>query len=116
MRKVYVNHDLLIMATKPEIKKDIKKDVKATETKPKMNFAFSRKNYMLIIAGIFFLVVGYIALSGGGSKDPSEFSYELFSSQRMVFAPIMLMIGYIVVAYGILVKEPSTNNSGQEGQ
>jgi hypothetical protein len=99
------------MATKPEIKKDIK----ASE-KPKMNFAFTRKNYMLLIVGIAFLVIGYLTLSGGGSKDPNEFSYDLFSTQRMVFAPIMLMIGYIVVAYAILVKETPASESTQESQ
>ncbi len=104
------------MATKPEIKKEIKKDFKAAEPKPKMNFAFTRKNYMLLIAGIAFLVIGYLALAGGGSKDPSEFSYDLFSTQRMVFAPIMLMIGYIVVAYAILVKENPTSEDAQESQ
>ena len=99
------------MATKPEIKKDLK-----TPEAKKMNFAFTRKNYMLLIVGIFFLIIGYLTLSGGGSKDPSEFSYELFSTQRMVFAPFMLMIGYVIVAYAILLKVPSDGNNGQGSQ
>lgn len=78
------------------------KDVKSSG--PNMNFAFGKKNYMYLIVGIALLVIGFVSLAGGGSKDPNQFSEELFSSRRMVFAPIVLMLGYIVVAIAILTK------------
>ena len=72
--------------------------------RPKMNFAFGRKNYTILIAGILLLIIGYMALSGGGSSDPNKFSDALFSSRRMVLAPILLMLGFVAVAVSIMIK------------
>jgi hypothetical protein len=89
-----------------EVKKPVaKKPIKAVEQKPRMHFAFGRKNYMLLLLGIFLIIVGFITLSGGGSKDPNVFSTELFSTQRMVTAPIILLLGYVTVAVAIMYKE-----------
>jgi uncharacterized membrane protein len=95
------------MAT--EVKKTIptaaKKPLKAAEQKPRMQFAFGRKNYMILLFGIFLIIIGYVLLAGGGTKDPNQFSYELFSTQRMVVAPIILMLGYITIGVSIMYKE-----------
>jgi membrane-bound ClpP family serine protease len=89
-----------------EVKKPtVKKPLKAAEQKPRMQFAFTRKNYMILLTGIFLIIVGFILLAGGGTKDPNQFSYELFSTQRMVTAPLILLIGYITVAVAIMYKE-----------
>lgn len=92
------------MAT--EIKRPVaKKPVKAVEKKNSMQFAFERKNYMILLASIFLIIIGFLLLAGGGSKDPNQFSYELFSTQRMVTAPIILMLGYVGIAVAIMYKE-----------
>jgi hypothetical protein len=82
---------------------------------PKMQFAFESKNYMILIAGIVLLAIGFFALSGGGSKDPNQFSDDLFSTRRMVVAPIILMLGYITVGYSILMKR-DTNSTTEDNQ
>ena len=43
---------------------------------------------------------------GGGSKDPNVFSEEIFSFRRITLAPIVVVIGYIVIMYAIM-KKPS---------
>ncbi|HTB06179.1 MAG TPA: DUF3098 domain-containing protein [Bacteroidia bacterium] len=79
------------------------KEVKSSG--PNMHFAFGKKNYTYLIVGIVLLIIGFISLAGGGSTDPNQFNGdELFSTRRMVFAPIVLMLGYIVVAIAILTK------------
>jgi hypothetical protein len=97
------------MAT--EVKKTtttVKKPAKATEPKSRMQFAFTRKNYMILFGGMFLIILGFVLLAGGGSKDPNQFSYELFSTQRMVTAPIILLLGYVTVAVSIMYKEKTT--------
>ena len=93
-----------------EVKKPVtvKKPVKGTDQKPRMQFAFTRKNYMILLGGIFLIILGFVLLAGGGTKDPDQFSYELFSTQRMVTAPIILLLGYITVAVSIMYKEKPT--------
>lgn len=89
-----------------EVKKTtVKKTVKPVEQKPKMKFTFQRKNYMILIGGLFLIIIGFVLLAGGGTKNPNEFSYELFSTQRMVVAPLILLIGYVTVAVAIMYKE-----------
>lgn len=68
------------------------------------DFAFSKKNYTLIIAGVLLLVIGYVLMIGGGSDNPQEFSYELFSAQRVIIAPIVILAGFMVVGWGIMKK------------
>ena len=79
--------------------------LKTIEQKPKMQFAFVRRNYMILLSGLFLIIVGFILLSGGGSKDPNVFSPDLFSTRRMVIAPVILLLGYITVAVSIMYKE-----------
>ena len=71
------------------------------------DFAFSKKNYILIIAGVLIMVLGYVLMIGGGSDDPKEFSYELFSVTRIYIAPLLILVGLGVVGWGIMKK--STN-------
>ncbi len=81
---------------------------KAAEPKSRMQFAFTRKNYMILFGGLFLIILGFVLLAGGGSKDPNQFSYELFSTQRMVTAPIILLLGYVTVAVAIMYKDKPT--------
>ena len=47
-----------------------------------MNFSFNKKNYKLLILGLFFIFLGYILMIGGGSEDPENFSYKIFNFQK----------------------------------
>ena len=51
-------------------------------------------------------ILGFILMIGGGSDNPNEFdASELFSHRRITIAPILLVIGYIIIAYAIMKKE-----------
>jgi len=60
-------------------------------------FAFGKQNYILVAAGTFLAIIGYFLMSGGGSEDPAVFSEELFNTQRMYIAPILILAGLGVV-------------------
>ncbi|MDA0883132.1 MAG: DUF3098 domain-containing protein [Flavobacteriales bacterium] len=68
------------------------------------SFAFQRQNYLLLIAGLVVVILGFIVMSGGGSEDPNEFSEEIFSFRRITLAPIMVLGGYGLVMYAIMKK------------
>lgn len=38
-----------------------------------LDFAFSRRNYMLLLAGVVIIILGFSLMSGGGSDDPAVF-------------------------------------------
>ncbi|MBQ2511642.1 MAG: DUF3098 domain-containing protein [Bacteroidales bacterium] len=67
-------------------------------------FAFNRTNYILMVAGIIVLALGYILLSGGGSDDPDQFNPAMFDSRRLYVAPILIVAGFVVEIIAILYK------------
>lgn len=69
------------------------------------SMVFSKKNYILMGIGIFFITLGLILLSGGGSKDPSVFNEEIFNSQRMVIAPLLMVGGFVIEIFAIMRKD-----------
>lgn len=70
----------------------------------RFQFAFGRSNYILMIAGLVVLVLGYILLSGGGSDDPNTFNPAMFNSRRLVVAPILIVAGFVVEILAIMYK------------
>jgi len=68
------------------------------------DFAFGKQNYILMAVGTGLAILGYILMSGGGSDDPTVFSEELFSFRRMYLAPILILVGLLLVGWGIMKK------------
>ena len=69
-----------------------------------MDFAFTKRNYILLIAGLVFIISGLILMIGGGSEDPTKFSYEIFNFQRLTLAPILIAVGFIIEIFAIMSK------------
>ncbi|MFO7978223.1 MAG: DUF3098 domain-containing protein [Bacteroidales bacterium] len=65
---------------------------------------FDRKKYILVIAGLVLTMVGFVLMTGGGSENPNEFSYQLFSFRRITLAPILVLAGFALQVYAILKK------------
>ena len=73
-----------------------------TEPEKKSNFVFGTFNYILMGVGIVVLLIGYVLLSGGGSDDPNVFNSAMFDSRRMVVAPIMIVLGFVIEIVAIM--------------
>lgn len=67
----------------------------------KRDFAFGKENFILIAVAVLFIVIGFMLMSGGGSGDES-FNPEIFSTRRIVVAPVITVIGFVMVIFGIL--------------
>lgn len=71
----------------------------------KNNISFTKQNYYIILAGLAIVVIGFMLMSGGGSENANEFNAEeLFSFRRITLAPIMVILGYVIVVVGIMKK------------
>jgi len=73
----------------------------------KQNFVFSKKNYIWMFIGLAFIALGFILMAGGGSDDPNVFSDAVFSVQRIRLAPTLILIGFGIQIYAILLKPKS---------
>ena len=55
----------------------------------------------IIIAACVLIAVGYLLMSGPGSTEQS-FNPDIFSTRRIVIAPMFCLAGYLLIIAGIL--------------
>jgi len=74
------------------------------------DFPIKKQNIRIILIGLVVNIVGYLLMIGGGSDNPAEFnSDELFSTVRITVAPILIVLGFGIIIYGIMKKSKPTN-------
>lgn len=73
-----------------------------TPVQPIFTLVFERKNYILMLVGIAFVLLGYFLMIGGGADDPNVFSEKLFDFQRLTLAPVLLLIGLVIEIFAIM--------------
>lgn len=81
---------------------DKKTEIKNEENKTTM--PFGRDNYLWVIIGLAFLLIGFILMIGGGSDNPDVFNEAIFSFRRITLAPILVLIGFGIQIYAIMKK------------
>ena len=64
----------------------------------------TKKNYVLLILGDVIIVLGMVLMTGGGSDNPNEFNYEMFSWRRITLAPILIVGGFAFEIYALMKK------------
>ena len=70
----------------------------------KSEFIFGKKNYKFMFIGLACIVIGFILMSGGGSDDPNVFSDAIFSWRRIRLAPTLVLLGFGIQIYAILLN------------
>ena len=72
---------------------------------------FGKKNYILLAISVGIIILGLLLMSGGGSADSTEFTADIFSTRRIVVAPIVTLVGFLLIIYAIMAKPKSSNKS-----
>jgi len=63
-----------------------------------------------LFLGLGINILGFILMMGGAAEDPNEFSAdELFSHTRITIAPMLIVLGYLVIMYAIMKKPKSSS-------
>ncbi|MEJ7691446.1 DUF3098 domain-containing protein [Daejeonella sp.] len=71
--------------------------VKETNQEP---FVFQKTNYMLMIVSIVVVILGFIIMAG---------DTDIYSSSKIVIAPIIVLIGF-AIGFVAILKKPANNN------
>lgn len=67
--------------------------------------AFSNVNYRLLFLGLGINILGYILMIGGAAEELDQFDAgALFSHTRITLAPLLIVAGFVVIAYSIMRK------------
>lgn len=64
----------------------------------------TKKNYTWITIGFVTIILGFLLMSGGGSERPEDFNPEIFSFRRIRIAPTVVVVGFLLIARGIMLK------------
>ena len=74
------------------------------DTQHKTVFIFEKKNYIFMFIGLAFIAIGFLLMSGGGSDNPEVFNAEVFNFTRIRLAPTLVLIGFAIEVYAILLN------------
>lgn len=69
----------------------------------KRNFAFTKTNYILLLAGVLVIILGFILMCGPSTTE-AHFEPDIFSIRRIKVAPTVCFFGFLFVIYAILHK------------
>ena len=69
----------------------------------KKDFAFGRMNFILLAVGMLVVVIGFILMSGGSSSEEA-YNPDIFSTRRIVLAPIVCLLGFVSMIYAVVHK------------
>jgi isoprenylcysteine carboxyl methyltransferase (ICMT) family protein YpbQ len=78
-------------------------------TKNDAGFLFGKQNYTWMAISGALIVLGFIAMAGGKSVDPTQFKTEdVYSTMRITIAPLLIIAGLCSMVYAIM--RSSTNS------
>lgn len=77
----------------------------------KAGFPIPVSSYKMILIGFGIVLIGFILMMGGGSNDPDEFNYDIFSFRRITLAPIVVLCGFGFVFWAIRRKPGETKKN-----
>ena len=69
----------------------------------KSNFAFGRMNFILLAVGMIVVIIGFILMSGGSSTEKA-YNPDIFSTRRIVVAPVVCLLGFVSMIYAVVHK------------
>ncbi len=83
--------------------------------KENKKFIFNKSNYTFLIVGVLLNVVGFLLMIGGAAENLNDFNdKELFSPIRITIAPIIILLGYVIIIYSIMKRPKTSENQESE--
>ncbi len=67
------------------------------------NFAFGKINFILIGISMAIVVLGFMLMIGASSNE-TMFDAEIFSPMRIKVAPVICLIGFLLIIPSILYR------------
>ncbi len=85
------------------------KAVKSVDSK--FTFLFGKKNYMFMALGVVVILLGFLLMMGpdantrpDGNFDPNYWNEGIFSWRRIRLAPFVVLLGFAIEIYAILLN------------
>ena len=69
----------------------------------KEKFAFDKTNFILLAVAMAVVIIGFILMTGPVST-PTHFEPDIFSARRIKVAPVVCLVGFLLMIYAVLRK------------
>jgi len=69
----------------------------------KRDLAFGRMNFILLAVSMVVVIIGFILMSGGSSTEEA-YNPDIFSTRRIVVAPVVCLLGFVAMIYAVVHK------------
>lgn len=78
----------------------------------KQKFALDKLNFILIAVGIVIIIAGLLLMTGPSSTE-THFEPDIFSTRRIVVAPLVCFVGFVFMIFAIMFrsKDKKKNNN-----
>ena len=78
----------------------------------KEKLALGKTNFILIAIGIVIIIAGLLLMTGPSSTE-THFEPDIFSTRRIVVAPIVCFVGFEFMIYAIMFKPKNKKEDNQ---
>ncbi|MDO9373923.1 MAG: DUF3098 domain-containing protein [Ferruginibacter sp.] len=66
---------------------------------------FGKENYLMMLAGLVVMALGFFLMAGGKSTDPGVFNDDdVYSTTRITIAPLLIIAGFVIEIFAIMRK------------
>lgn len=86
------------------IENNTQKTVDPGPQKQKSIGPFGRINYICMIVCLVMIIVGFMLMAGPGSSVENGFNPDIFSTRRIVVGPTIAFLGFLLMAFAIIIK------------
>lgn len=78
----------------------------------KENFAFGKNNFIGCAIAILAIIIGFVLMTGPATTIENGFEPDIFSTRRIIVAPMICFFGFLGMIVAILLpKEKTTKDS-----
>ena len=76
----------------------------------KQKFALDKLNFILIAVGIVIIIAGLLLMTGPSSTE-THFELDIFSTRRIVVAPLVCFVGFVFMIFAIMFRSKDKKNN-----
>lgn len=75
----------------------------------KEKFALDKMNFILIAIGVAIIIIGLLLMTGPSSTEV-HFEPDIFSTRRIVVAPLVCFVGFVFMIFAIMFHPKDKQN------
>lgn len=78
----------------------------------KEKLALDKMNFILIAIGVVIIIAGLLLITGPSSTE-THFEPDIFSTRRVVVAPLVCFVGFVFMIFAIMFRSKDKKNDNR---